>query len=138
MLRKYFNIFQTVIYQYDKNMMHAYKTTNLIFHSRYPLAKKTSFETVSDGWMNQVFLTKLLFNKGYVISVENVYREICKSCDFPAPSFDIFNKIVLKYKSTDINFSNFIINHPENKLFDKCTFLNNNINVNIPRREKRS
>ena len=69
MLRKYFNIFQTVIYQYDKNMMHAYKTTNLIFHSRYPLAKIPSFETVSDGWMNQVLLGKLFFNKDYVISI---------------------------------------------------------------------
>ena len=77
--------------------------------------------------MNQVFLRNLLCNKGYVITIEHVYREICKNCDF--------HKIVLKYKSMDINFSNFIINHPDNKLFDKCTFLNNNINVNIPRRK---
>ena len=59
-------------------------------------------------------LKKILFNKGYVIS------------------------IVLKYKSTYITFSNFIINHPENNIFDKYTFLNNNINVNIPRRKKSS
>ena len=110
MVRKYFDIFQIAIYQYDKNVMYADKTTNMIFHSRYPLAKIPSFESVSDGWMNQVFLRKLLYNKGYVISIEHVYREICKYCDFPAPSFDIVNKILLKSKSTDINFSNFIIN----------------------------
>ena len=81
-------------------------------------------------------LKKILFNKGYVISVEHVYREICKSCDFPAPSFDILNKNILKYKATYIKFSNFIINHPENKLFDKYTFQNYNININIPRRKR--
>ena len=101
------------IYQYDKNVKSAYKTTNIMFLSRYPSAKVPSFETVSDGWKNQVFLRKLLYNKCYMISIEHVYTEICKNCDFPAPSFDIVNKIVLKYKSTDINFYNFIINHPE-------------------------
>ena len=110
----------------------------MIFLSRYPSAKISSFKTVSDRWMNQVFLRKLLYNKDYMISIEHVYTEICKKCDFPVPSFDIVNKIVLKYKSTYIKFSNVIINHPENKLMDKCTFLNNNINVNIPRRKKSS
>ena len=86
--------------------------------------------------MNQVFLRKLLFNKGYVISIEHVYREIYKHYNFPAPSFDIVNKIVLKYKSKNINFPNFIINHPENKLIDKGTFLKNNIDVSIPKRKK--
>ena len=86
--------------------------------------------------MNQVFLRTLLFNKGILISIKHVYREIYNNCDFPTPSFDIVNKIVLKYKSTDTNFSNFIINHPKNKLFDKYTFLNYNTNVNIPRRKK--
>ena len=85
--------------------------------------------------MNQVFLRTLLFNKGILISIKHVYREIYNNCDFPTPSFDIVNKIVLKYKSTDTNFSNFIINHPENNFFDKYTFLNYNINVNIPRRK---
>ena len=83
--------------------------------------------------MNQVFLRTLLFNKGILISIKHVYREIYNNCDFPTPSFDIVNKIVLKYKSTN---NNFIINHPENKLFDKYTFLNYNINVNIRRRKK--
>ena len=113
MLRKNYDIFQIAIYQYDKNVKYAYKTTNMMFHSRYLSAKIPSFETVSNGWMNQVFLRKLLYNKGYMISIEHVYTEICKSCDFLAPSYDIVNKIVLKYKSTYINFSNFIINHPE-------------------------
>ena len=71
-------------------------------------------------------------------SIEHIYTEIYKNCDFPIPSFDIVNKIVLKYKSTNINFSNFIINHPENKLIDKCTFLKNNININILKRKKSS
>ena len=73
-----------------------------------------------------------------MISIDYVYTEICKNCDFPAPFFDIINKIVLKDKSIDIKFSNFIINHPENKLNDKCTFLKNNINVSIPKRGKSS
>ena len=69
-------------------------------------------------------------------SIEHIYIEIYKNCDFPVPSFDIVNKIVLKNKSTNIKFSNFIINHPENKLNDKCTFLKNNIDVSIPKRKK--
>ena len=109
-----------------------------MFLSRYPSEKVPSFEIVSDGWKNQVFLRKLLYNKCYMISIEHVYTEICKHCDFLAPYFDIVNKIVLKYKSTDINSSNIIINHPENKLIDKCTFLKNNISVSIPKREKSS
>ena len=86
--------------------------------------------------MNQVFLRTLLFNKGILISIKHVYREIYNNCDFPTPSFDIVNKIILKYKSTDTNFSNFIINHPENIFFDKYTFQNYNININIPRRKR--
>ena len=39
-------------------MMHVYKKTNLIYHSRYLLAKNALFETVFDGWTNQVFLKK--------------------------------------------------------------------------------
>ena len=31
MTRKYFDIFQSVIYQYNKNVLNAYETTNLIF-----------------------------------------------------------------------------------------------------------
>ena len=105
-----------------------------MFLSRYPSEKVPPFETFSDGWMNQVFLRKLLYNKGYMISIEHVYTEICKNCDFPVPSFDIVNRIVLKYKSTNIKFSNFIINCPENKLIDKYTFKKNNIDVSIPKR----
>ena len=40
--------------------MYAYKTTNMMFHSRYPSAKIPLFETVSDGWTNQVFLSKII------------------------------------------------------------------------------
>ena len=58
-----------------------------------------------------------------MISIEHVYTEILKNCDFPVPSFDMLKKIMLKYNSTNINFSNFIINHAENKCIDKCTFL---------------
>ena len=47
MLRKYFDIFQTVIYQYNKNVMQAYKTTNIIFKSRFSSAKYPSLEIVS-------------------------------------------------------------------------------------------
>ena len=75
-----------------------------MFLSRYPSAKVPSFETVSDGWMNQVCIRKSLYNKGYMIGIEHVYLEVCKNCDFPVPSFDIVNKITLKYKSTNINF----------------------------------
>ena len=83
--------FLIAIYQYDKNVKSAYKTTNIMFHSRYSSAKIPSFETVSNGWMNQVFLRKLLYNKGYMISIKHVYTEICKNCDFPVSSFDIVN-----------------------------------------------
>ena len=81
--------FLIAIYQYDKNVKSAYKTTNIMFYSRYSSAKIPSYETVSDGCMNQIFLRKLLYNKGYMISIEHIYTEICKNYDFPALSFDI-------------------------------------------------
>ena len=92
MLRKYFDIFQTVIHQYNKNVLQAYNTTNLIFKSRYPFAKNPTIEKVSESWMNQVFLRKILFNKGLLISIKHVYKETCNNCDFTAPSFDILKK----------------------------------------------
>ena len=137
MLRKYFDIFQTVIYQYNKNVMLVYNTTNLIFKSRYPLAKNPTIEKVSETWVNQVFLRKILFNTGILISIKHVYRETCDNCDFTASSFDILNKNMLKYKAINIKFSNFIINNPENIFcFDKITFQHYNININIPRRKR--
>ena len=39
-----------------------------------------------------------------------------------APSFDILNKNMLKYKAIDIQFSNFIINNPENNILIKLLF----------------
>ena len=42
---------------------------------------------------------------------------------------------MLKYKAIDNQFSNFIINHPEDKSFDKFTFQHYNININIRRRK---
>ena len=81
MLRKYFDIFQSVIYQYNKNVLHAYNTTNLIFISRYPLAKYSTIENISESWMNQIFLRKVLFNKGILISIKHVYKETCNSCE---------------------------------------------------------
>ena len=74
-LIKYYDVFQIAIYQYDKNVESAYKTTNIMFLSRYPSANLPSLETVSDCWMNHVFMRKLLYNKGYVISIEHVYTE---------------------------------------------------------------
>ena len=55
MTRTYFDIFQTVIYQYNKNVLKAYETTNLIFKTRYPFAKCPSFNKVSKSWMNHFF-----------------------------------------------------------------------------------
>ena len=85
--------------------------------------------------MNQVFMRKLLYNKGYMIRIEHVYTETCKNCDFSVPPFATI-KIILKYNSTIINFSNFIITHPENKLIDKSTFLTNNTDIKISKRKK--
>ena len=64
------------------------------------------------------------------------YTEICKNCDFSVLTFDIIRKITLKYNSTTINFSTFIINHPENKLNDKRTFLAHNTDVSTLKRGK--
>ena len=43
---------------------------------------------------------------------------------------------MLKYKTIDNQFSNFIINHSEVNVFDKFTFQHYNININIPRRKR--
>ena len=48
MLIKYYDLFQSVIYQYDKNIKRAYEITNIMFRSRYPSANLPSLETVSD------------------------------------------------------------------------------------------
>ena len=92
MLITYFDIFQSVIYQYNKKVLQAYNTINLIFKSRHPLAKYPTIEKVSESWMNQVFLRKISFNKGLLISIKHVFKETCNSCDFTAPSFEILKK----------------------------------------------
>ena len=66
MLRTYFDIFQSVIYQYNKNVLHAYNTTNLIFKSRHPLAKYPTIEKVSESWMNQVFFKKNIIQERFI------------------------------------------------------------------------
>ena len=60
MLIKYYDVFQIAIYQQDKYVKSAYKITNIMFHSRYPSANLPSLEIVSNYWMNQVFMRKLL------------------------------------------------------------------------------
>ena len=45
---------------------------------------------------------------------------------------------MLKYKTIDNQFSNFIINHSEVNVFDKFTFQHYNINIKIPRRIRNS
>ena len=44
--------FLIAIYQYDKNVKSAYKTTNIMFYSRYSSAKIPSYERVSDESIN--------------------------------------------------------------------------------------
>ena len=56
MLIKYYDVFQIAIYQYDKHVKNAYKTSNILFLSKYPSENLPSLETVSDCWMNQVFI----------------------------------------------------------------------------------
>ena len=75
MLIKYYDLFQKAIYQYDKNVRSAYEIINIMFRSRYLSANLLSLETVSDCWMNQVFMITLLYNKGFTISIEHVYTE---------------------------------------------------------------
>ena len=72
--------------------MNAYEITNIKFRSRYPSANLPSLEIVSDCWMNQVFMIKLLYNKGYMIRIEHVYTETCKNCDFSVPPFATITK----------------------------------------------
>ena len=72
--------------------MNAYEITNIKFRSRYPSANLPSLEIVSDCWMNQVFMIKLLYNKGYMIRIEHVYTETCKKCDFSVPPFATITK----------------------------------------------
>ena len=79
-----------IIYQYNKNVKSAYKITNIMFRSKYSLANLPSLETVSDCWMNQVLMKKILYNKGYMISIEHVYTEKFKNCDFSVYTFDSY------------------------------------------------
>ena len=118
--------------------MNAYDTTNLIFKTRYPFAKCPSLQKVSRSWMIQFFLRKMLSNKGLLISIRHVYKETCNICDFAAPSFEILQKNMLKYKAIDNQFYNFIIYQSDVNFFDKSTFQNYNIENNMPMRNSNS
>ena len=69
-----------------------------------------------------ICLRKILFNKGLLISIRHVYKETCNICDFTAPSFEILQKNMLKYKALDNQFSNFIIYQSDVIVFDKFIF----------------
>ena len=138
MTRKYFDIFQSVIYQYNKNVLNAYDTTNLIFKTRYRFAKCPSLQKVSRSWMNQFFLRKILSNKGLLISISHISKETCNICHFAAPSFEILQKNMLKYKAIDNQFNNFIIYPSDVIFFDKLTFQSYNIENNMPMRNSNS
>ena len=60
-----------------------------MIRSRYSSVNLPSLEIVSDCWMNQVSIRKLLYYKSYMISIEHVYIEICKNCDFSVPTSEI-------------------------------------------------
>ena len=64
----------------------------------------------------------MLFNKGLLISIRHVYKETFNSCDFAAPSFELLQKNMLKYKAIDNQFYNFIIYQSDVIFFDKLTF----------------
>ena len=72
--------------------MSAYDITNIMLRSRYPSANSPSLETEAEYWMNHVFMRKLLYNKGYMISIKYVYSETCKNCDFSVPTFAMIRK----------------------------------------------
>ena len=83
--------------------MNAYEITNIMFRSRYQSANLSSLETVYDCWMNQVFMRKLLYNKGYMIRIEHVYTETCKNCDFSVTTFDtIKNRIKIQFYNYEL------------------------------------
>ena len=67
--------------------MSAYDITNIMFRSRCPSTNLPSLETIYDCWMNQVYMRKLLYDKGYMISIKHDYSETCKNCDFAIPTF---------------------------------------------------
>ena len=56
MIIGYYDVFPIAIYQYDKNVKSAHKITNIMFRSKCPSENLPSLETVSDCWMNQVFI----------------------------------------------------------------------------------
>ena len=85
--------------------------------------------------MNQFFFRKILSNKGLLISIRHVYKETCNICDFAAPSFEILQKNMLKYKAIEYQFYNFIIYHSDVIFFDKLTFQSYNIEINMPMRK---
>ena len=71
-----------------------------------------------------------------MIRIKHVYSETCKHCDFAVPTFVMILKIIWQYNATAKKISNFILNHPENKLIEKSTFITNNKYVSMPKREK--
>ena len=81
MLIKFYDVFQIA------------KITNIMFRSRYPSANLPSLERVSDCWINQDFMRKLLYNKDYMISIEHIYTYTCKNYVFSVPTFVTIKKL---------------------------------------------
>ena len=116
------DIFQNAIIHFENNITGAYEVTTIMFKSRYPTADFPSLDNVSNCWMNQVFLRKLLSNKSNMKNIKNVYKESCEKFNYVVPTFEKIKRKVLDYNRTMKEFSNFIVNHPENKIIGKTTF----------------
>ena len=84
------------------------------------------------------FFKKDIIQKGLLISIRHVYKETCNVCDFAAPSFELLEKDMLKYKLLDYQFYNFIIYQSDVNFFDKLTFQSYNIENNMPMRNSNS
>ena len=82
------DIFQNAIIQFENNITGAYEVTTIMFKSRYPTADFPSLDNVSNCWMNQVFLRKLLSNKSNMKNIKNVYKESCEKFNYVVPTFE--------------------------------------------------
>ena len=105
-----------------------------MLRSRYPPENLPSLERVSDCWMNQFFMRKLLYNKGYMISIKHVYSETCKNYYFAVPTFaKIKHLIAIQFYNETLFQLHY--NSSREHLIDKSTFLTNNKDVSIPKRK---
>ena len=100
----------------------AHECTTIMFQSRYPTADFPSLEKVSNCWINQVFMRKLKSNKTKMKNIKDIYNETCDDFKYIFSIFSIIKKNVLSYNSIMKDFSNFIVNHPENMIIDRTTF----------------